>query len=73
MPVIGDPLITALALIRELGKLRWYPDVPHGTQMYLTWRPGEDGPEGFYWKLGFQLTGEKSQRQTVGVLDLTNA
>ena len=41
--------------------------------MYLTWEPGEDGPEGFYWKLGFQLTGEKSEGQTVGVLDLTNA
>jgi hypothetical protein len=29
--------------------------------------------EGFYWKLGFQLTGEKSEGRTVGVLDLTNA
>ena len=44
-----------------------------GTQMYLTWEPGEDGPEGFYWKLGFQLTGEKGEGQAVGVLDLTNA
>lgn len=37
-----------------------------GTQMYLTWEPGEDGPEDFYRKLGFQLTGEKSEGQTVG-------
>ncbi|GLX00522.1 hypothetical protein Misp02_46080 [Microtetraspora sp. NBRC 16547] len=36
------------------------------------WEPGEDGPEGFYRKLGFQLTGEQSEGQTVGVLDLTN-
>ncbi|MFC7646266.1 GNAT family N-acetyltransferase [Streptosporangium lutulentum] len=43
-----------------------------GTQMYVTWEPDEDGPEGFYLKLGFQLTGEKSGGQTVGVLDLTN-
>jgi diamine N-acetyltransferase len=43
-----------------------------GTQMYLTWEPGEDGP-GFYRKLGFQLTGENSEGQTVGMLDLTNA
>ncbi|WP_371781105.1 GNAT family N-acetyltransferase [Streptosporangium subroseum] len=42
-----------------------------GKQMYVTWEPGEDGPEGFYRKLGFQLTGEKSGDQTVGVLDLT--
>jgi diamine N-acetyltransferase len=31
-----------------------------GTRMYLTWESGEDGPEGFYRKPGFQLTGEKS-------------
>ncbi|NJP26047.1 GNAT family N-acetyltransferase [Microbispora sp. SCL1-1] len=42
-----------------------------GTQMYVTWEPGEGGPEGFYRKLGFQLTGEDSGGQTVGVLDLT--
>jgi hypothetical protein len=29
--------------------------------------------QGRGWKLGFQLTGEKSEGQTVGVLDLTNA
>ncbi|GAA2307753.1 GNAT family N-acetyltransferase [Nonomuraea roseoviolacea subsp. roseoviolacea] len=43
-----------------------------GTRMYVTWEPAEDGPEGFYRKLGFQLTGETSGGQTVGVLDLTN-
>ncbi|WP_285785406.1 GNAT family N-acetyltransferase [Microbispora sp. NBRC 16548] len=43
-----------------------------GTQMYVTWEPGESGPEGFYRKLGFQLTGEESGGQTVGVLDLTS-
>ncbi|GAA4226968.1 hypothetical protein GCM10023075_28770 [Streptosporangium album] len=43
-----------------------------GTRMYVTWEPGEGGPEGFYRKLGFQLTGEKSGGQTVGALDLTH-
>jgi len=43
-----------------------------GTQMYVTWEPGEGGPEGFYRKLGFQLTGEESGGQTVGVLNLTS-
>ena len=42
------------------------------TQMYVMWEPGEDGPEGFYRKLWFQLTGEKRAGQTVGVLDLTH-
>ncbi|MEV5743051.1 GNAT family N-acetyltransferase [Microbispora rosea] len=40
------------------------------TRMYVTWEPAEDGPEGFYLKLGFQLTGEESGGQRVGVLDL---
>ncbi|MFD0885504.1 GNAT family N-acetyltransferase [Streptosporangium algeriense] len=43
-----------------------------GTRMYVTWEPGEDGPEGFYRRLGFQATGEVSGGETVGVLDLTN-
>ncbi|MGW4412068.1 GNAT family N-acetyltransferase [Nonomuraea sp. NPDC004702] len=41
-----------------------------GAQMYVTWEPGEGGPEGFYRKLGFQLTGEESGGEKVGVLDL---
>jgi diamine N-acetyltransferase len=40
--------------------------------MYVTWKPGEGGPEGFYRKLGFQLTGEESGGQTVGVLNLAS-
>lgn len=44
-----------------------------GTRMYVTWEPGEDGPEGFYLRLGFQLTGERSGGQTVGVLDLADS
>jgi diamine N-acetyltransferase len=39
-------------------------------QMYVTWHPGPDGPEGFYLALGFRATGETSGGQTVGVLDL---
>ncbi|MER6509296.1 GNAT family N-acetyltransferase [Nonomuraea sp. NPDC001636] len=41
-----------------------------GAQMYVTWEPGEGGPEDFYRKLGFQLTGEQSGGEKVGVLDL---
>ncbi|MBY8339955.1 GNAT family N-acetyltransferase [Streptomyces spinosirectus] len=41
-----------------------------GTRLYVTWHPGPDGPEGFYKRLGFRVTGEESGGQTVGVLDL---
>ncbi|MEU2023111.1 GNAT family N-acetyltransferase [Streptomyces sp. NPDC016469] len=41
-----------------------------GTRMYVTWHPGDDGPEGFYLGLGFRPTGETSGGQTVGVLEL---
>ncbi|SDK20539.1 GNAT family N-acetyltransferase [Streptomyces indicus] len=41
-----------------------------GSRLYVTWHPGPDGPEGFYRSLGFELTGEVSGGQTVGVLDL---
>ncbi|TDD24569.1 GNAT family N-acetyltransferase [Nonomuraea diastatica] len=40
------------------------------TRMYVTWHPGDDGPEGFYRKIGFHLTGEESDGETVGALDL---
>ncbi|MEV7552816.1 GNAT family N-acetyltransferase [Amycolatopsis sp. NPDC089917] len=39
-----------------------------GDRMTTTWHPGEDGPEGFYLKLGFVPTGETSGDQTVGEL-----
>ncbi|WDV52601.1 GNAT family N-acetyltransferase [Streptomyces coeruleorubidus] len=39
-------------------------------QLYVTWHPGPDGPEGFYLGLGFRPNGETSEDQTVGVLDL---
>ncbi|MFJ7077881.1 GNAT family N-acetyltransferase [Streptomyces sp. NPDC098781] len=41
-----------------------------GREMYVTWHPGPDGPEGFYLGLGFRANGETSGGQTVGVLDL---
>ncbi|GAA4316306.1 GNAT family N-acetyltransferase [Streptomyces venetus] len=42
-----------------------------GTEeLYVTWHPGPDGPEGFYLGLGFRTNGETSGDQTVGVLDL---
>ncbi|SCL16385.1 GNAT family N-acetyltransferase [Micromonospora inyonensis] len=39
-------------------------------RVYTTWEPGDDGPERFYLRLGFQPTGELSGGQTVGALDL---
>ncbi|MEU9995694.1 GNAT family N-acetyltransferase [Streptomyces sp. NPDC050848] len=42
----------------------------HSGQMYVTWEPGENGPEGFYLGLGFRTTGETSGDQAVGVLDI---
>ncbi|MFD7134039.1 GNAT family N-acetyltransferase [Streptomyces sp. NPDC059894] len=41
-----------------------------GTELYVTWHPGEHGPEGFYLGLGFRDTGERSAGETVGVLTL---
>jgi diamine N-acetyltransferase len=41
-----------------------------GTRAYVTWEPRDGGPATFYRKLGFQPTGELSDGQTVGVLDL---
>ncbi|MBW1595783.1 GNAT family N-acetyltransferase [Streptomyces sp. JJ38] len=41
-----------------------------GDRLTVTWHPGEDGPEKFYLRLGFRLTGETSGGQTVGELDL---
>ena len=40
-------------------------------ELYVTWHPGPDGPEGFYLGLGFRPNGETSGGQTVGVLELT--
>jgi diamine N-acetyltransferase len=41
-----------------------------GKELYVTWHPGPTGPEGFYLGLGFRTTGEMSEDQVVGVLDL---
>jgi diamine N-acetyltransferase len=41
-----------------------------GSQFYVTWEPGEDGPEEFYLRLGFRKTGELAGEQIVGVLEL---
>jgi len=41
-----------------------------GKQLYVTWHPEPNGPEEFYLKLGFRITGEQSEGETVGVLDL---
>ncbi|WP_330259137.1 GNAT family N-acetyltransferase [Streptomyces murinus] len=44
-----------------------------GSELYVTWHPGTDGPEGFYLRLGFGKNGETSGGQTVGVLGLGDA
>lgn len=41
-----------------------------GTRAHVTWEPRDGGPEGFYLRLGFRPTGERSDGQIVGVLDL---
>lgn len=44
-----------------------------GTRLTATWHPGDDGPEAFYLRLGFRLTGETIGDETVGELDLDPA
>ncbi|GAA2258296.1 N-acetyltransferase [Streptomyces ruber] len=44
-----------------------------GDRLFATWHPGEDGPERFYLRLGFRLTGEVSEGETVGELPLGRA
>ncbi|MEU1687276.1 GNAT family N-acetyltransferase [Micromonospora sp. NPDC005707] len=39
-------------------------------RMFVTWAPGPHGPERFYQRLGFRLTGELSGDQVVGELAL---
>ncbi|MFD5426035.1 GNAT family N-acetyltransferase [Streptomyces sp. NPDC127084] len=41
-----------------------------GSRLTTTWHPGEDGPEAFYLRLGFRPTGETSDGETVGELEL---
>lgn len=41
------------------------------SRMFVTWVPGEGGPERFYERLGFRPTGETSGGETVGVLDVS--
>ncbi|NUR38480.1 MAG: GNAT family N-acetyltransferase [Streptomyces sp.] len=42
-----------------------------GTELYVTWHPGEHGPENFYLGLGFRPNGETVEGETVGVLALS--
>ncbi|MEV4347433.1 GNAT family N-acetyltransferase [Actinoplanes sp. NPDC049596] len=42
-----------------------------GTRAYVTWEPRAGGPEDFYLRLGFKLTGERSGDQRVGVRELS--
>lgn len=40
------------------------------TELYTSWVPGDDGPEGFYLRLGFVPTGEWDEGEKVAVLAL---
>lgn len=41
-----------------------------GAELYVTWHEGPSGPAKFYLGLGFRPTGELSEGETVGVLQL---
>ncbi|MEV6260223.1 GNAT family N-acetyltransferase [Streptomyces sp. NPDC051784] len=41
-----------------------------GRRVTVTWGEGEHGPEHFYLRLGFRKTGETSEDQVVGEMDL---
>ena len=43
------------------------PHTPQG-QLYVSWVPGGDGPEGFYRQLGFEPTGDVVSGEVVGRL-----
>ncbi|MEV4757435.1 GNAT family N-acetyltransferase [Micromonospora sp. NPDC049559] len=40
------------------------------SRAYVLFVPGEGGPEGFYRRLGFELTGERVEEQVVAALPL---
>ena len=40
------------------------------SELYTSWVPGENGPEAFYVKLGFEPTGELDDDEIVARLDL---
>lgn len=42
-----------------------------GTELYVTWHTGPNGPEDFYLGLGFRPNGETSEGEIVGVLELS--
>lgn len=41
-----------------------------GNELYVSWEPGEHGPQNFYLGLGFRPTGEIEEDEIVAVLDL---
>ena len=43
------------------------------TELWTSWVPGPDGPEGFYLRLGFVKTGEVDDGEDVARLDLATA
>ncbi|MFK0249654.1 hypothetical protein ACIQUM_33560 [Amycolatopsis azurea] len=64
------PVVKSLAEAYVHPGTAWPRLILDGDRMTTTWHPGEDGPEGFYLRLGFVPTGETSGDQTVGELAL---
>jgi diamine N-acetyltransferase len=54
----------AVAAVADEARVRGF------SRITVLWVPGEDGPEGFYLKLGFRPTGEKIGGEIVGELQL---
>jgi diamine N-acetyltransferase len=46
---------------------------PGATELLTSWVPGERGPEGFYRRLGFELTGEVDEDEVVARLPLSRS
>jgi diamine N-acetyltransferase len=40
------------------------------TQLTVIWEPGEDGPEKFFTRLGFEISGETQYGEKIGALRL---
>lgn len=43
-----------------------------GKELYVSWHPGEHGPQDFYLGLGFRPNGEVDEGEIVAVLDLAS-
>jgi hypothetical protein len=79
---VGEPEVSLREItadtVREICRLRVAPGqegfvapVAVSIAEAYFWVPGETGPEGFYRKLGFELTGEVDEDEVVAGLPLS--